>query len=57
MRLLDNLKANGSTGSDMRLHSCPISAVMTDLRGSFLKDDFDPRVAASLAYKFENGGI
>lgn len=32
----------------MRSHNCEISAVKTDLLGSFLKDDLEPKVAASL---------
>ena len=48
IRLLDNLNASGSTGSEMRSHSFAMSAVRTDFLGSFLNADFEPRVAASL---------
>lgn len=48
IRLLDSRSASGSSGSAMSPHSCAISAVSTERRGSFLKDDFAPKVAASL---------
>ena len=48
IKLLDRRRANGSAGSEIRLHSPVISAVITDRLGSFLNADFDPSVAASL---------
>ena len=48
MRLLESRRARGSGGSTMRSHSWEMSAVSTERLGSFLKEDFAPRVAASL---------
>lgn len=48
IRLLDRRSASGSTGSDIKSHSWAISALSTDLLGSFLKVDLEPKVAASL---------
>jgi hypothetical protein len=38
----------------MRSHNCDISAVRTDRFGSFLNEDLDPKVAASLVNENEN---
>ena len=37
----------------MRSHNCEISAVKTDRLGSFLNDDLEPNVAASLPEKIQ----
>lgn len=50
IRLLDNRKAKGSTGSAIRSHSCAISAVRTERFGSLLNVDLEPNVAASLLF-------
>lgn len=57
MRLLDKRNAKGSGGSAMRLQSWGMSADVTERLGSFLKDDFAPRVAASLRSRAETRGI
>lgn len=48
IRLLERRRAKGSCGSAIRPHSCDIFAVKTERLGSLLKEDFDPKVAASL---------
>lgn len=48
IKLLDKRSARGSGGSAIRLHSSEMSAVITERRGNFLKDDLGPNVEASL---------
>ena len=52
IRLDDSRRARGSLGWAIRSHNCEISAVKTDRLGSFLNDDLEPKVAASLLKLF-----
>jgi hypothetical protein len=57
MRLLDSRSARGSEGCEISPHSCAMSAVRTERRGSFLKDDLAPSVAANLVQRSGKNGV